>query len=491
MRPILIAAMLVTAIPAGTPTAAQTTAIGATAAASDAQAAASRFVEAFNSPGSMRDFVASNFTQASLARETAELRAAPFDRLKQSAGGLRVLTATPQGDRMLELIAASAKGGKFTRIVLFTSAREPGKIGDIFLLSTRNPQRAAADAFPTTKVEENEIVTLARRRIDALAEEDRFSGTILIAHRDRILLREARGLADQSWQIPNRTTTRFHVASVGKMWTAVAVMRLAERGKLSLDDSVARWVPAYPHRAEAEKITLRMLLQHRGGIADWDGRRLGQLSSVEAAATMTEQPGEPDKGFSYSNAGYVLLAAAAEAASGMSFDQLIEAEVFKPAGMTRSGLWPVTAIVPDRATGYLRPSDDPLGFGPRFANDQFLGHGSDGSGGGYSTIDDMFAFNRALAGGRLVQSMTLKQMIDQSGEFPGAPRPARYGLGLNLTDCADVPTLGHGGGGQNSGVSAVTYASIDGEWTVIVLSNYDPPAAEELALDICELVHRR
>ncbi len=82
-------------------------------------------------------------------------------------------------------------------------------------------------------------------------------------------------------------------------------------------------------------------------------------------------------------------------------------------------------------------------------------------------------------------------MKSESVEFPGTQRPSRYGLGLTLTDCAGVPTLGHGGGGPNSGVSSVTYASLDGEWTVVVLSNYDPPAAEDLGFDICELVHRK
>lgn len=456
-----------------------------------AEAAASRFIAAFNSPGSLEPFIAANFTQVSLSRQSAALRAAEMDRLRAAAGGITKLESRKQGEQMVEMIAATGNGGKHARIVLFTSGREPGKIADVFILDARDPKRAAADAFPTSRVPDEEAVRLIRRRLESLAGEDRFSGALLVARGDDVLVREARGYANQVWQAPNRPSTRFHIASVGKMWTAVAVLRLAERNKLSLDDTVARWVPTYPHKDAASKITLRMLLQHRGGIGEWDGRRLGPLDSAGAAATMTRPPAAADTSFGYSNAGYVLLAAAAEAASGLSFDRLMEEEIFKPAGMTRSGVWPVTAIVADRATGYLRPASDPLGFGPRSANDQFLGHGADGSGGGYSTVDDMLAFHRALATGKLLKPATLRMMIDQSVEFPGAPRPSRYGLGLNLTDCAGVPTLGHGGGGQNSGVSSVTYASVDGPWTVIVLSNYDPPAAEDLALDICDLVHRK
>lgn len=456
-----------------------------------AEAAASRLIAAFNGPAPLKPFVESNFTQAALGRESAKLRAADLERLKAAAGGLTVVKSKNQGERMAEIIAATRNGGKFARLVLFTSSKEPGKISDIFVLDARDPKRVAADGFPDTKVSEAEAVRLLKRRIDALAKEDRFSGTVLLAHHDKVLLSEARGFADLDWKVPNHVSTRFHIASVGKMWMAVAVMRLAEQGKLSLDDSLAKWVPAYPHRAAAEKITLRMLLQHRAGLAEWDGRKLGDMTGAEAAATMTEAPGEPDKAFVYSNAGYVLLQAAAEAASGLTFEQLMQREVFAPAGMRRSGVWPVTAVLSDRATGYLRPASDPLGFGPRFANAQFLGYGANGSGGGYSTADDMFAFHRALAIGKLVRPATLKRMTGETVDFPGTQRPSRYGLGLTLTQCAGLPTLGHGGGGPNSGVSSVTYATLDGEWTVVVLSNYDPPAAEDLAFDICELVNRR
>ena len=482
---ILLAAI---AVALATPIAAQAV---QTPAATVAETAATRFVAAFNAPGSLETFVAANFTQAALGRESAKSRATDLDRLKAEAGGLSVIESKQQGERMVEMTAATRNGAKFARLVLFTSGKEPGKITDIFVLDARDPKRVSADAFPKAKVSDQEAARLIKRRVDALTKEDRFSGAVIVAHRDKVIFREARGLADQDWKIPNKTSTRFHIASVGKMWTAVAVMRLVEQGKLSLDDTLAKWVPSYPHKEAAEKITLRMLLQHRAGLAEWDGRKLGNLDGAQTAATMTEAPGEPDKRFSYSNAGYVLLQAAAEAATGISFEQLMRQHVFAPAGMTRSGVWPVTAIVTDRATGYLRPASDPLGFGPRYANAQFLGYGANGSGGGYSTVDDMLAFNRALASGKLVKPETLARMKSESVEFPGTQRPSRYGLGLTLTDCAGVPTLGHGGGGPNSGVSSVTYASLDGEWTVVVLSNYDPPAAEDLAFDICELVHRK
>jgi CubicO group peptidase (beta-lactamase class C family) len=445
---------------------------------------------AFNRPGSLQDYIAANFAQASLTRESAASRAAPLDRLKANSGGLSSVKLLQQSERAIEMIVVTRDGSKFAKLVMFTSGKEPGKVSNLFILPARDPQRAADDAFPDNPVSDAEIVRLVNRRLDRLAEEDGFSGTVLIAHRDRVILREARGMADAVWQVPNRITTRFNIASVGKMWTATLLLKLAEQGRLSLDDPLARWVPAFPYREAAQKITLRMLLQHHGGLAEWDGRTAGPLTPSAAAATMHAPAAMAGTAFSYSNAGYVLLAAAAEAASGEKFDQLVQRLVFEPAGMASSGYWPVTAVVPDRATGYLRPADDPLGFGPKFSNEQFLGFVGDASGGGYSTVDDMLAFHRALANGRLLSPAGAASMVARSVEFPGAPRPSRYGLGLRLTDCAGAPTLGHGGGGPNSGVSASSYASLSGEWTIIVLGNMDPPAPEDLAFEICELVHR-
>src|SRR5687768_7781417 len=121
-----------------------------------AETAASRFIEAFNAPGSLKPFIAANFTQVSLSRQSAALRAAELDRVKAAAGGMTRLESKSQGERMVETIAATRNGGKHVRIVLFTSGREPGKIADIFILDARDPKRAAADAFPTTAVSERD-----------------------------------------------------------------------------------------------------------------------------------------------------------------------------------------------------------------------------------------------------------------------------------------------------------------------------------------------
>ena len=444
-------------------------------------------------PGDRAALVRSAFSSKAFPSEAAANDQRRWlDKLAKDSGGFTIVSSAPQGEGMVEAIVRTRRGNKFGKLVLFTSSKEPGKISDLFLLPARDPAKLKAEAWPKGRLPFARIGQEIEKRAAAVAAEDNFSGVVLVAKGDKVLVRRAYGLADRQWRIANRADTRFHLGSVGKMFTAAAIIKLANEGKLSLDDPLSKWVPEYPH-SEAAEITLGQLLTHRSGIGDLDVRQIKQPMTGAEMATLMKEPvqSRPGERFGYSNAGYVLLQAVIEKATGQSFDEALQALVFKPAGMTDSGLWPVTAIVPNRATGYLHTEDDPLGLGPRYANEQFLGYGANGSGGEYSTADDMFAFLRSLANGSLLGPAATKEMLTARTDFPGTPRPAKYGYGVDLETCAGQPIFGHEGGGPNSGVSSLAYRTLDTGWSIIVLSNYDPPAAGDLAFSICEFVAGR
>jgi D-alanyl-D-alanine carboxypeptidase len=461
--------------------------------AGPALTAAHTVIAAVNGGAADREaFVKSAFSSKALQSESAEGRLKWLNKLAADSAGLALVSSAPQGERMVEAIVHSKRGNRFGKLVIFTSKSEPGRISDLFLLPARDPAKVKAEAWPTAKIQPARIAAEIAKRMATLSAEDNFSGVVLVAKGDKVVLKRAYGLADQEWKVPNRTDTRFQIASVGKMFTAAAVLRLADDGKLSIDDTLAKWVPEYPH-PEAAQITLKQLLTHSAGVGDWEGRDIrSEISGAEAAKSMTAplqfKPGEH---FSYSNAGYVLLQAVIEKATGKPFAAALDDLVFKPAGMPHTGLWPVTAIVPNRAHGYLHTEDDPLGLRARYSNEQFLGYGANGSGGEYSTVDDMFAFLRALANGKLLGPATTKEMLTPRTDFAGSPRPSKYGYGIDLSNCGSHSIFGHEGGGANSGVSSLAYRALDGEWIIVVLSNYDPPAAGDLTFSVCEFVAGR
>jgi CubicO group peptidase (beta-lactamase class C family) len=457
---------------------------------SEAVTAATRLLSAINGDAAARSaFAADAYSARALEAEPAPARAAFLERLSSDSGGLELVSLKATGARMAEAVVAT-RNGRFARFVLFTSRDEPGKVSTLFVLPARDPKKADAEAWPAKAIPRDAVAKEIAWRLDRLARDDVFSGVVLVADGDRVLFRRAYGLADQSWQIPSKPDTAFHAGSVTKMLTAAAILKLAEQKRLSLDDTLAAWVPAYPHAAAAARITLRQLLSHTGGLGSWDVQGLRATSTAELVRAMTAPPdAEPGARFAYSNAGFILLGAVIEKATGLEFDRALKSLVLDPVGMPRTAAWPVTAVVPNRATGYQRPAADPLGVGPRYANDQYLGYKGDGSGGLYTTVDDLFAFHRAVIGGKFFGPEATRLFLTAVTDFPGTPRPSKYGLGARFTECSGRPVFGHSGGGANSGVSAATFATLDGRWTVIVLANYDT-IGEEVAQAICDTVAR-
>lgn len=448
-------------------------------------------IDALNgNPASRFQFARDGFSSDALKAEGSDSRARWLNKIASDSRGFTLVSYSRPGERMVEAVLRSNRGGRFGRLVIFTSKSEPGKISDLFLLAARNPEKARAESWPTGPLPISRIAAAIEQRAASLAQEDHFSGVILVAKGDRVIVRRAYGFADLQWKIRNRIDTAFHTGSVGKMFTAAAILRLASQGRLSLDDSAAKWVPEFQN-PESSKITLRRLLSHSSGLADWDIRHKESMTGAEAAARMN-MPLRfvPGSKFEYSNGGFVLLGAVIEKETGKPFPDALRELIFEPAGMRGAGVWPVTAVVPNRATGYRYPPDDPLGIGPRYSNEQFLGYAGDGSGGVYATADDLFSFSQALAGNRLLDAAHTKEMLEPRFDFAGGPRPSKYGYGIELGDCRGVGTFGHGGGGPNSGVDAVSLRTVSG-WTIVVLSNYDPPAADELAHSVCEFVANR
>lgn len=245
-------------------------------------------------------------------------------------------------------------------------------------------------------------------RVDAyfapiVANHD-FSGAVLVARGDRVLVDRAYGLADPELGVPSTTSNRYRVASLTKTFTAAAIVMLAEQGALRLDDKLARFLPEFPRAGE---ITLLHLLSHSGGLGDPDYRqgfreRIGLAELVQriGARPRLFEPGAEAR---YSNAGFNVLARVVEVASGTTYDEFLRRRIFGPLGMTASGNIDDESIVPGRVRGFL-PGPPPAGV----VNAPWSDVGfSIGSGSLVSTTADLHRWARAVETERLYRRSAL------------------------------------------------------------------------------------
>ncbi|MEO7158150.1 MAG: serine hydrolase domain-containing protein [Vicinamibacterales bacterium] len=264
----------------------------------------------------------------------------------------------------------------------------------------------------------------------------------------------AYGFADREKRVPNIVRMRFNIGSINKVFTQVAINQLIAAGKLSRTDTLGRFYPDYP-QATSRAATVDQLLNHRGGLADFFGPQFESANKKDFASNADYfnfvgslpplfAPGERNQ---YCNGCYIALGAIVQKVSGVPYEKYVADNVFARAEMTSTGYPRSDQPAADIALGYTHLLPGSGGQAPAGSGwqDNIALHGVTGSaaGGGYSTVLDLLAFVKAV----------------KAGAFPGT-----------------LAAMGIAGGAP--GTSAVVESS--GEWTVIVLTNFDPPTGEQL-----------
>ena len=308
---------------------------------------------------------------------------------------------------------------------------------------------------------------------------DEFSGCVLVARDETSIFRQAYGLANQRYGIPNRVDTKYNLGSCTKVFTKVAIMQLAENGALSLEDRVSRHLPGYPSGV-ADRVTISHLLNHSSGMGNfWNDRfeasksRLRTVDDFVGLFAGDPLSFEPGSRVQYSNAGYVLLGKIVEVVSGRDYYDYVREHIYGPAGMENSDHYESDLPVPNLAVGYTRM--DEQGHkrgGPRRSNLLMLGVKGSPAGGGYSTVDDMLRFCGALRGNRLTSKEYTQHVY--SSPVPGQDKGTKL--------------QGFGMSGGAPGIGATFKMYFDTGYTKVVLSNYDPEAMESVSKRIEEIL---
>lgn len=331
----------------------------------------------------------------------------------------------------------------------------------------------------------------------ARTEMGQFTGAVLVAKAGRVILRKGYGFADVARRIPYRPDTRHEVASISKMFTALAALKLRDSGRLALDDSVCKYLTDCPEAWGP--VTIRHLMHHRSGIPDYEERLeigsdkyfelmtpAGASARILARAKTDALEFPPGEKFHYSNTGYIVLSFVIEKAAGVPFARFVTDLILKPAGMRDSGVLGTGPLPKRLAAGYtsgdvgwksllhgvsltaghLRPTPQ-LALTPP-AGDAWL----------YSTVDDLYRFSRLLEGSTLVPPALAAEIATADADG--------YGAGWFVDRGFDRRRMRHNG--NLPGYLSDFIRFPDDETAIILFSNLDRARMSRIARDVTAIV---
>lgn len=356
--------------------------------------------------------------------------------------------------------------GEWEAVAVRIEAEAPHKISGI----GSRPPKPPAQSSQLKKLTDAEIAGEIDSYVRKLADADVFSGTVLIANGDKVIFKKAYGTANKDFNSPNTIDTKFNLGSMNKMFTSVAIAQLVERGKLSFDDPLSKFLPEFPNKQAAEKIRIKHLLTHTAGLGSYFNKKFFESSrarfrSVDDMMQLADEKDvafEPGSKWAYSNTGMLVLGKVIEKASGQNYFDYIRENIYKPAGMINSDSYDLDRVNRNLAVGYDKEFTEK---GVAFRNNIFSHVIRGGpAGGGYSTVEDLLNFSIALRSNKLLGADYVKLVTSPKPEL----NSPRYGYGFILEDGGSI--AGHGGGFE--GISSNLDMFLETGYTAVVMSNY-------------------
>lgn len=365
---------------------------------------------------------------------------------------------------------------------IFRMISRPGRVHDLTTIIRSFAQAvflflfgAIASSICFGQVPSDRMDQVAR----SYSDSHQFMGSVLIAQGDKVLFEKSYGQANLELNVADSSLTKFRIGSMTKQFTAASILLLEERGKLSTDDYVKKYIPDAP--PAWDKITIYNLLTHTSGIPSFTS--FPDYHTTEATPTTPKglvdrfrdkplefQPGEK---WNYSNSGYVLLGYLLEKISGQTYADFVNENILKPLGMKDSGYDSNSAIIPHRASGYTPSSNGPVNAGYIDMTIPFS------AGALYSTTHDLLLWEQGLYGGKVLSAASLKKMT--------TPYKENYGCGLMIHTVKGHLQYEHGGGIEGFNTEMAYYP--DDKLTVIVLANLNGGAPGDIAGKLAALAH--
>ena len=341
----------------------------------------------------------------------------------------------------------------------------------LFFVSFTSAQNAA------TKLTDQQITEKFNVYMNAAVKVDGFSGSVLLARDGKPIFNKGYGMANIELGVPNSPETVFRLGSVTKQFTGMAITMLQERGKLSVNDPICKYLADCP--AAWKPITVKNLLTHTSGITnytdfpDFAKTTIMPISTAEMTDLLKTKPLDftPNEKFSYSNSGYYLLGEIIEKVSGKTYADFLQENIFTPLGMKSTGYDNPLQIIKNRAAGYARTGGKTLNASYMDMTVPFA------AGALYSTTGDLLLWDQALYTEKLVKQKSLDEMF--------TPFKNGYGYGWGIGKKFDHKEISHGGGIYGFATEISRFP--DDKLTVVVLSNFQGSPVGRVAGDLAAI----
>jgi CubicO group peptidase (beta-lactamase class C family) len=287
-----------------------------------------------------------------------------------------------------------------------------------------------------------------------------FSGAVLVMKQNKVMLKKAYGMADREWNVVNTSDAKFRIGSVTKQFTAACILQLIEAGRLSLDDKLSKFYPDFP---KGDSVTIHMLLNHTSGIASYtDQRNFMNVAtlpwskdSIIAYFKKVPYNFSPGTKWAYNNSGYFLLGCIIEKVSGQSYKDYLQQHILDKLGMKNSGVDRSDTLLVMRARGYARA-------GKKTVNADYISLEWPFSAGVlYSTVDDLYKWDRALYNNTILTDASKQKMF--------TPGKSNYGYGFVIDSVENHYHIWHNGGIPGFSTNFSRYVNDD--ICIVVFSN--------------------
>lgn len=313
--------------------------------------------------------------------------------------------------------------------------------------------------------------------MQAQAKLNEFSGSVLVAHKGKVIYEKAFGFADRELNVPNSIETKFQIGSITKQFTAACILKLVEEGKLKLDDKLSKFYADFP---KADSITIHMLLTHTSGIKNytdlpefWEKMAL-PITKDSMIALFKKQPFNfsPGSKQSYSNSGYFLLGCIIEKASGQSYSDYLYKNIFEKVGLKNTIVNRWDTVLPNRAKGYSSSKNG-------WKNAKFISmEGPYSAGAIISTPRDLYSWTKALFDKKIIPQDLFSKMVTAHMD--------NYGYGVVVASFQHHSMVYHGGG--IPGFASFLAVFPNDEIVVAGISNNENTLTNRLVLALAAIV---